>query len=307
MNKTIRKILVVDDETSNIDALARILLPTYEVFVAKNGKTAVERALSLSPDIILLDVILPDMTGFDVIVKLKSMDSTMRIPVIFITGLDSRENEAKGLMLGAVDYITKPFINSIVLARVHTHVKIVEYISTIERLTQVDGLTNIANRRSFDQQMGMEWDRSVRNKTPISFMMIDIDRFKNYNDTYGHPQGDTLLKAMALVFQNSLYRSTDFVARYGGEEFAILLPGVDEEGALDVAERIRANVEYTVVPCVDGTHTSVTVSIGLVTDNPDQSDIGNAKEFISRADKALYEAKNTGRNRVCTADDNNLL
>ena len=293
------KILVVDDETSNIDVLCHILRPEYDVIVAKNGRSAMEKTIKHKPDLILLDVIMPDISGFEVIADLKQSELTRSIPVIFITGLDNIENEEKGLLLGAVDYITKPFINSIVKARVRIQLQLVEYINTIERMCKVDALTNIANRRHLDSQIAIEWSRAMRDKKPVGFLMVDIDHFKNYNDTYGHPQGDALLKAVAAVFQQSLNRPADLVARWGGEEFAALLPDTDLKGALEVAERIRANVEHTNVPCADGALTSVTVSIGVNSEIP--LDDRNAEDFISQADKALYIAKSTGRNRIQSA------
>lgn len=292
-----RRILVVDDETSNIDALCGILTSNYDLIVAKNGQSAIEKAKKHLPDLILLDVIMPDMSGFEVITQLKNTDITLRIPVIFITGLDSSEDEEKGLLLGAVDYIAKPFKSSIVKARVRTHLQIVEYISMIERLCKVDALTNIANRRFFDSQLLEEWNRAVRDSRSLAIIMIDIDHFKNYNDTYGHPQGDALLSSLAEVYRQSLHRPGDFVARYGGEEFVVVLPGLDTKGALEVAEHMRSNVENTMVLCSDGTETRVTISLGVNAESPSVG--GNPANFLSNADKALYEAKSTGRNRVC--------
>ena len=294
------KILVVDDEVNNIDALGRILSPLYDVIVAKNGQTAIERAVKHVPDLILLDVIMPDISGFEVLPMLKESDVTRKIPVIFITGLDSSEDEERGLLLGAVDYIAKPFNNAIVKARVKTHLQIVEYIKTIEDMSNLDPLTNLANRRSLDKQIDIEWRRTMRDQLPLGFIMIDIDHFKKYNDTYGHPQGDLLLKSVAAVYQQSLFRPADFAARWGGEEFAILLPETDLHGSMGTAERLRAHVEEMVVLCNDGTETRVTISLGVNAAVP-TADM-DCKEFISRADQALYTAKTTGRNRAVAAE-----
>jgi diguanylate cyclase (GGDEF)-like protein len=294
------KILVVDDEVNNIDALCRILTPAYEVIVAKNGQSAIEKAERHVPDLILLDVIMPDMTGFDVITMLKDSDTTRKIPVIFITGLDNIEDEERGLLLGAVDYIAKPFNISIVKARVKTNLQIVEYIKTIEEMCKIDALTNIANRRSLDNQIAVEWRRALREKQPVGFIMIDIDHFKKYNDTYGHPQGDTLLKSAAAVFKEALHRPADLAARWGGEEFAVLLPDTGLEGAKEIAERIRVNVERMVVLCGDGTETRVTISLGVNSVVPDNET--DYKEFITRTDQALYAAKMGGRNRLIAAE-----
>lgn len=159
-------ILIVDDERSNIVVLSHILRPSYVVLAAKDGPTAIDIAKSKNPDLILLDIVMPGMSGFEVLAELKKNNLTMNIPVIFITGIDNNESEEKGLSLGAVDYITKPFHNSIVKLRVKTHQKIIEQMHTIERLGMIDALTNIPNRRSFDNQLSVEWNRG--NEKPVA-------------------------------------------------------------------------------------------------------------------------------------------
>lgn len=292
-------ILVVDDERSNLDVLTYILKPQYSVQVAKSGSAALKRAQSQKPDLILLDIMMPDMDGFEVLTELKSCDDTRHIPVIFITGLARVEDEEKGFLLGAVDYIVKPFKNSIVKARVRTHLRIVRQIRTIERLGMIDALTDIPNRRSFDQRLDQEWSRAMRDRAPLSLLMLDVDNFKIYNDTYGHPQGDVLLQSLAQVLTTTLQRPADFAARIGGEEFAVLLPATDLHGALAVAEDLRKNVEALQIPDVNNdSFTSVTISLGAASVIPDVSN--PLSDFVSRADEALYAAKNSGRNRVCS-------
>ncbi len=292
-------ILVVDDERSNLDVLTHILKPQYSVQVAKSGSAALKRAQSQKPDLILLDIMMPDMDGFEVLTELKSCDDTRHIPVIFITGLARVEDEEKGFLLGAVDYIVKPFKNSIVKARVRTHLRIVRQIRTIERLGMIDALTDIPNRRSFDQRLDQEWSRAMRDRAPLSLLMLDVDNFKIYNDTYGHPQGDVLLQSLAQVLTTTLQRPADFAARIGGEEFAVLLPATDLHGALAVAEDLRKNVEALQIPDVNNdSFTSVTISLGAASVIPDVSN--PLSDFVSRADEALYAAKNSGRNRVCS-------
>ncbi|AEF84446.1 response regulator receiver modulated diguanylate cyclase [Treponema primitia ZAS-2] len=292
------RLLIIDDETSNLMVLNQILSSEYTVLTAKSGKEGLERAAADRPDLILLDVLMPDISGFETLVALKQSSETMQIPVIFITGLSDEADEEKGFRLGAVDYITKPFKNAIVQARVRTHSQIVRQIRTIEQLGLIDGLTNIPNRRCFDDRIALEWRRAVREKKPISFLMMDVDKFKTYNDTYGHPQGDTLLKTIAGIFKAAAKRSTDLAARLGGEEFGILLPDTDMKAALVVAEKIRSAVEAARVPTADGkTITTATISIGAVSLVPD--DTHKVEEFLSTADGRLYTAKNTGRNRVC--------
>ncbi|MCL2697281.1 MAG: diguanylate cyclase [Oscillospiraceae bacterium] len=298
MNTGNYKILVIDDEKHNIDVLNDILSPMYEVLVSKDGLHGIKMAKEIVPDLILLDIIMPDMSGFEVITTLKGVDITRRIPVIFITGLDSYKDEEKGLLLGAADYITKPFRNAIVKARVKTQLQVVEYIRALERIGMVDALTDLPNRRGFDKQLQSEWGRAKREKTPISIMMIDIDKFKVFNDTYGHAQGDIVLQYVAKEFKDTFKRPADYVARWGGEEFVILLPNTDMEGALIIGEHVRANIEKLRVPCASGDakSLSVTVSIGVNCEIPPRYSTQN--EFLSRADKALYAAKEAGRNMV---------
>lgn len=290
-------ILIVDDEKVNLDILNHILRPEYTIYVAKNGESALRRAAADRPDLILLDVLMPDMSGFEVLEKLKSSKETHSIPVIFITGLTGIEDEERGLFLGAVDYITKPFHNSIVTARVRTHIQIVRQMRTIERIGMIDALTEIPNRRSFDQRMRAEWGRSAREKLPLSLLMIDIDFFKKYNDTYGHNQGDLALQTVSRAIVSGLKRQSDFACRMGGEEFAVLLPNTDINGALFIGEAIRASVEAAKIPMGSGVEpTSCTVSVGAACTIPSPSD--NMTELLERADSALYDAKRSGRNRV---------
>jgi len=293
-----KKILIVDDEKMNIIALAHFLKPQYEIIVAVDGASALEAAEKHLPDIILLDIIMPDMNGFDVLVKLKNSAATMDIPVIFLTGLSDAGDEEKGLSLGAVDYITKPFNQSVVKARIKTQLKIVEYVHTIEKLCMLDALTGLSNRRGFDTRLDVEWGRAYREKKMLGLIMLDIDKFKIYNDTYGHPQGDILLQAVAEVITRTLNRPADFAARWGGEEFMILLPDTTIEGTVNIAEQIRLNIKNTIVPCADGINTSTTISLGADSIIPDDGD--SSADLIAGVDKLLYAAKNSGRNRTCS-------
>jgi diguanylate cyclase (GGDEF)-like protein len=293
-------ILITDDEKMNVNILGSILSPMYNLLVSRNGTRALELAREHTPDLILLDVLMPDMSGFEVIKQLKETDATNKIPVIFITGLTSTDDEEKGFFLGAVDYITKPFNKAIVKARVNTHIKIVDQMRTIERIGLMDPLTKIANRRGFENRLNAEWKRVFRDQEPISIMIMDIDKFKNYNDTYGHQQGDAALKAFAATAAGSLLRSIDFIARWGGEEFVILLPGTDKEGAAEVAERVRKDIEAVTIPTEDDNITRITVSIGVNCIIPSERD--NIKDFIEKADQALYTAKESGRNRYVISE-----
>ena len=293
-------ILIVDDDKMNLKSLTHILNPEYTIFTAKDGPTAIKTAKEYMPDLILLDVLMPGMNGYEVLSALRTFDKTRKIPIVFITGLNSAEDEEKGLALEAADYIGRPFSAAIVKLRVRNQIQIVNQIRTIDRLSTIDQLTGLPNRRGFDNQLSMEWGRAIREKLPINVLMIDVDHFKLYNDTHGHQQGDVALQTVANVFTQTLKRSSDYAARWGGEEFAVLLPNTDLNGALDVAETIRAEIEQTAIPGIDGSVTRVTISIGVNTQIPTPSH--SIDDFIFKVDKALYTAKKTGRNRICTYD-----
>jgi diguanylate cyclase (GGDEF)-like protein len=299
MSKT-KKILIVDDEKMNILVLAQFLKSSYELIVAPDGTSAIETAEKHIPDIILLDVIMPDMSGFDVLVKLKDSVVTMNIPVIFITGLNNDADEEKGLSLGAVDYIRKPFNQIIVEARIKTHLKMADYVKTIEKLCMLDALTKLPNRRGFDTRIEAEWGRAIRENKPLGFIMLDIDNFKIYNDTYGHPQGDTLLQTIAEIIKNTLNRSSDIAVRWGGEEFCVLLPDTTPSGTYKMSEKIRKNIMETVVFCSNGTNTNVTVSLGACSKMPNENEL--VSDFIAEVDKLLYIAKKNGKNMTCFPD-----
>jgi len=292
-------VLIVDDEKSNILMLTYILSPDYTVYAAKNGRDAIETANEYLPDVILLDIVMPEMDGYEVLSMLKSGERTSGIPVIFITGLNDSKEEEKGLGAGAADYIGKPFNPSVVKLRVKYQIQILNYVQEIERMSKTDQLTGIHNRRSFDNLLNAEWRTSARESTPVSLLMVDIDKFKNYNDTYGHQQGDAALQTAARILSQTLKRPRDFAARWGGEEFAVLLHNTSLAGALEIAELIRNGVEHEVIPLTDGSLTKVTVSIGVNTLTPDRDGKYTIDGFISGADEALYMAKEQGRNRVC--------
>jgi len=289
-------ILIVDDELLNLKMLRSILHDEYTVFTAKDGQTAIEIATDEKPDLILLDILMPEMDGYEVLTKLKNDTETRHIPVIFITGLDSKSEEEKGLSMDAADYISKPFSPGIVNLRVKNQIQIVNQIRTIEMLSNLDQLTQIPNRRSLDQQLLSEWGRSIRENIPLSLMMIDVDKFKVYNDTYGHLQGDRVLKMIAEAIYVTLHRAGDYAARFGGEEFCVLLPGADIEGAMLVAEQVRKAIESLVFHCEDGTSAKVTISVGVHSLIPTVTD--TIPELVAKADNALYAAKEAGRNCV---------
>ncbi|MDR1590029.1 MAG: diguanylate cyclase [Oscillospiraceae bacterium] len=290
-------ILIADDDTANIGALTEILGRKYKLLSADTCARALEVAVNERPCLILLNTLLSGASGYDILPKLGEIDATRYIPVLMITDPIDVSSEARGLLLGAAGYIVKPFDRELIRARVDAHVRVIKYIREVERLSMIDALTDIPNRRSFDVTVNEEWRRMFRNRSPISLLMIDVDNFKDYNDTYGHPQGDILLKYLSHTFTKCLRRPYDTAARIGGEEFAIILPSTDLIGAMGVAESIRAAVEAMRVPCANlGTDTFVTVSIGVAAMTPNEHHI--IGDLIEQADRNLYSAKTAGRNRI---------
>ena len=290
-------ILVVDDSPENLQVLSAVLKGQYKVKVALNG----ERALALAqaepnPDLILLDVMMPGMDGYEVCKHLKSHAATANIPVLFVSSRDEEEDEARGLSLGAIDYIVRPIRPSIVQARVRNHLDLKRSRDLLQRLTTQDHLTGISNRRRFDDFLDMEWRRAAREQAPISLIAIDIDHFKAYNDHYGHPGGDQCLIEVARTLATCVTRPCDLVARCGGEEFACVLPSTDSAGAANLAEQIRLGILARALEhAQSGTHTHVTISLGVATVIPQADESHQA--LVDLADAALYEAKSAGRNR----------
>jgi len=295
-------VLIIDDHETTITALQKILSSDFTVFAALNGDEGIKLAERYLPDIILLDILMLEMDGYAVLKELKQNDITKSIPVIFLTALTSDADEERGLAMGAVDYIVKPFSPAIVKLRLTNQMKMLDQLRTIEKLSMSDQLTGLPNRRSFEERSKTEWARACREKTPISILIIDIDKFKDYNDTYGHLQGDVVLKVIARVFNNVLKRPADFIARWGGEEFIIILPNTDSRGAQELAEQIRAAAEQTMILGPDNNITNITVSIGI---NSQSSPSGKLSDYFQGADTALYDAKRKGRNRVCIFQSEN--
>lgn len=292
-----QKILIADDEHLNRRVLADSLRHDYTVILAKNGLQALEKTRTHAPDLILLDIVMPGQSGYDVLRQLKGDNATKDIPVIFISALDSEQEEEKGLLLGATDYISKPFRHSLVRARIANHMQLVRQRKLLEVLVNLDGLTNIANRRCFEDNLQAEWARARRNQQPISVAMVDVDHFKEYNDHYGHGGGDKALRHVADTLNTSLKRPSDQVARYGGEEFVVLMPDTDHDGALSLMEHLRQTVEQLAITHAPSpVHDVLTISIGGATVRPDDQETPG--ELLRRADDALYRAKSQGRNRV---------
>ncbi len=293
-----QRVLIVEDAPENIAVLVEALRDQYELSVAIDGPTSLRIAASANrPDLILLDVVMPGIDGYEVCKRLKANPDTADIPVIFVTAMNEVEDEAKGLELGAIDYISKPISPPIVCARIKNHLELKRHRDLLQNLSSIDGLTGIANRRRFDETLEIEWKRCTRSHSSISLLMIDLDYFKKFNDNYGHVVGDECLKKIAAALVASTHRIGDLVARYGGEEFCVVLPETDQAGAITVAETMQTNVHalnitHAFSKCSD----RVTVSIGVGSMIPDA--YCESEALVLAADRMLYEAKQEGRNRV---------
>lgn len=321
-----RNILIVDDLPDNLRLLSKMLTQQgYKVRKALNGEMAIASCTAQPPDLILLDINMPGMNGYQVCDALKSSPMTAQIPIIFLSALDEANHKLQAFKSGGLDYITKPFQVEEVLARVehqlslcYQHNKLKEEVEqlkqevnqrqqtqqNLERLVTVDELTQLSNRRHFNDYLKQEWKRlfSLPFYTggypqALSLILADVDYFKFYNDTYGHLKGDQCLQKVAQAMKQVVTYSGSLVARYGGEEFAVILPNASSDYALQVAELIRMQVKALKIPHSQSIVSSyVTVSLGVACRFPD-SDL-SPEDLISSADQALYHAKQQGRNSV---------
>lgn len=290
------RILIIDDSPVQADRLRSILQDDYAITLANTAEMGLKYAREGNYDLVLLDVVMPEMDGFVLLKKLQEEVITQHTPVILITSLNDVENEERGLTLGAVDYITKPYHPPIVRARVNTHIKLCRYRQQVEQKAMIDPMTGVANRRGYDTCHYRKWQDAVRLKTPISLCMMDIDKFKVYNDTFGHPAGDKVIRAVAKVANDYLRRSTDFFARYGGEEFVAIIQGSEAEMAFAQMKQLREAVERLHIPHNPEVSQWITVSIGGITVRPKLSD--SYDTYLKIADTMLYDAKRFGRNQV---------
>lgn len=294
------KLLVVDDQPINIQVMHQVFGADYQVFMATHGEQALSICAANPPDLVLLDVVMPGMDGFDVCTQLKNSPATRNIPVIFVTAHSDAAQETHGLSVGAVDFISKPVNPAVVRARVKTHLTLKFQSDLLRNLVFLDGLSGVFNRRYFDQQLAVEWARAARNHTALSLIMVDVDHFKLFNDRYGHQAGDDCLRQIALTLKSSLRRPTDLVARYGGEEFACILPETGFEDALAITQEMERQVRAQKIPNefsqFDGV---VTASLGLAICTVQPG--GDPAALIGLADAQLYQAKQAGRGRVCAA------
>ena len=291
------RLLVVDDQPINIQVMNQIFADQYQVFTATGGQQALDFCHRSPPDLILLDIVMPDMDGYAVCAALKAAPDTRDIPVIFITAHTDASEETRGLEAGAVDFISKPVNPAVVRARVKTQLTLKRQSDLMRQLVFLDGLTGVFNRRYFDQQLLTEMARAVRTQNPLSLIMLDVDFFKRFNDRYGHQAGDDCLRRVAQTLKQALRRPADLVARYGGEEFVCVLPETNFEQAMSLARELELSVRKKAIPHADSVADVVTISVGVAGFAAGASD--NAATLIALADAQLYQAKASGRGRVC--------
>jgi len=295
------RLLVVDDQPIHLQVLYRALSADCQLFMANGGEQALRLCREQQPDLVLLDVVMPDMDGFEVLHKIKSIPETADIPVIFVTAHGGEEIETQCLQAGAVDFIPKPVNPSVVRARVKTHLTLKFQSDFLRDMAFIDGLTSVSNRRHFDERLAVEWGRSQRTGGALSLVLLDVDFFKAYNDHYGHQAGDDCLKRIAALLKAELRRPTDLVARYGGEEFVCLLPDTGHDDAMVMAERMLNAVRSAeVAHLYSGVAPVVTISLGVATRH-DHDPNNRAAQLLALADAQLYQAKRTGRAKVCGA------
>jgi diguanylate cyclase (GGDEF)-like protein len=290
------KVLAVDDSPANLDILVEHLQnEQLELIPAVSGEEALYIARQSPPDLILLDVMMPGLDGYSLCRILKKDPFLSDIPVVFLTARDTQEDVEFGFALGAVDFIHKPFSPPILKARVRSHLALKRKSDLLTELACTDALTGIPNRRQFDANLEREWLRAQRSSSQLSVMMIDVDFFKRFNDSYGHGAGDKCLKAIAQAIAGELKRPGDQLARYGGEEFAVLLPETDMNEATKIAERIRQAVARLAIKHDKSSASSfVSISLGGATALPGVE--LNLADLLPGADAQLYLAKQAGRN-----------
>jgi diguanylate cyclase (GGDEF)-like protein len=294
-------ILIVDDEISNIEIMNAVLEDDYEICFATSAEQALSVVHDVMPDLILLDILMPGMDGFTLCARLKADELVADVPVIFTTGLGDTQDEVRGLELGAIDYVTKPIEPVILRARVSNHVELKRLRDQLARMAITDALTGLSNRRRMEEALRNETARLARKGDWLSVILLDIDFFKQFNDTYGHPAGDRCIVMIASTLNRALKRASDVTARYGGEEFACILPGMDSETAMMMAQEIRAQVHALDIPHAGSAVSGrVTISVGIATAwcAPGMS----PESWISHADRQLYISKSAGRDQItaCT-------
>jgi diguanylate cyclase (GGDEF)-like protein len=301
------RILVVEDSRTQAEWLSQVLKREgYEIALAADGREAIRRVRTDPPDLVLLDMILPDMDGLEVLRVIKAKSDEHFIPVILLSVKSDLESRVAGLRIGADDFLAKPFADAEIQARAAAMLRIKSLQdqlraakAQLERLSITDGLTGLYNHRHFEERLAEEFRRSQRYGDPVSLMMLDLDHFKEVNDRFGHPFGDRVLRDTAELIRTSI-RDPDICARYGGEEFAIILPKTHLQGAQTVAERMFKSLRgkrYAVEGAGESSSLAVTASVGIAV-FPSR-DVTSPELLVKLADEALYRAKRGGRNAIC--------
>lgn len=289
------KLLVIDDQAVNVRLIYDLFKSDFDVFMATSGQIGIDKCKQLLPDIILLDVVMPGMTGYDVCQELKSDPMLKHIPVIFITGQFNEEDEVRGFEMGAVDFIQKPINPIITKVRVKTHTQHKLQNDILRNIAMLDGLTGIANRRRFDAEFDRMWRHCARENQVLSLIIIDIDFFKQYNDFYGHLEGDSILREVAHCIKSVIGRPQDLVARVGGEEFALLLPNTPKKNTSTILDRLLKKISSLDLAHEKSPFGRLSVSAGCSSIIPNSNEITD--RLFREADTALYNAKQQGRNQ----------
>jgi len=296
-----QRILVVDDNPLNVQALYHTFSGDYQVFMATSGEAALDVCRDRQPDLVLLDVVMPGLDGYETCERLKADPATRDIPVIFVTGQDDSAAEVRGLAAGAVDFIVKPFNPVIVRARANAHLTLKRQSDLLRELAYTDALTGVANRRCFDHRLQAEYLRSQRSGTSLALIMIDVDRFKQYNEHYGHQAGDDCLRLLAAALRTRMRRTGDTLARYGGDEFACILPDTSAGGAYALARELESRVRDLNIPHAGSDIASVcTISLGVAARS---GAVDSMQDLLALADAELYRAKMSGHGRASVAED----
>lgn len=292
-----QRLLIVDDDPASLALLESALIAEYIVVTATSGAQTIELISDGNrPDLILLDILMPDMDGYQTLKRLKADPATQNIPIVFLTGKDEIEAEVKGFELGAIDYITKPFNIPVVLARVRSHLKFFRQAALLEKVAMIDPVTEVANRRNYDLVIDREWRRAMREETALTLVLFDIDYFSLYNTHYGHQAGDACFTLVARALSATFTRPGDFIARHEGGALAVILPSTDEKSAarvigsvMKILEKLGIEHEFSEISDL------VTVSVGACSTMPSQD--SSPSELFDSAAKALNKAKVEGRNR----------
>ncbi|MGM9483423.1 diguanylate cyclase domain-containing protein [Roseateles sp. NT4] len=304
---TRRSLLLVDDDAASVQVLARMLNGLGEVRFALSGEDALRLARESPPDLILVDAEMPGLSGFEVCSTLHADPLLTDVPVIIITGHTEVAVEVAGFAAGAADFIRKPPVAEVVVARARTQLRLKALGDALRASALTDGLTGLANRRRFDQDLRIECERARRGHDSVALLLVDVDHFKRFNDHYGHVAGDACLRQIASAIRASIRRPADLAARYGGEEFAVLLPQTDAAGARAMAQRIVDAVAALALPHAGAPQPClVSVSVGWAAVRPDADGEvvqTRGESLIESADRGLYAAKAAGRGRVGEANE----